>query len=110
MCAVVGMTENISLKEKIWQVVGLIPEGHVATYGQIATLAGLTNSARAVGRTLSQLPTNTLLPWHRVINAQGRISFPENSPGYLKQKNRLEQEGIRFINGRIKLSHYQWHP
>lgn len=97
-------------QEKFWQVVALIPEGSVATYGQVAELAGLPRMARAVGRTLSQLPKDTQLPWHRVINAQGKISFPIDSPAYRKQRDRLESEGISLINGRIRLKDYQWQP
>lgn len=104
-------TEPIaSNQEKFWQVVGLIPEGKVATYGQVAQLAGLPNMARAVGRTLSKLPDDTQLPCFRVINAQGKISFPADSSSFLEQKNRLEREGVVFINGKIKLADYQWQP
>ncbi len=99
-----------SFKEKCWQIIALIPEGKVATYGQVAQLAGLPNMARAVGRTLSQLPENTQLPWFRVINAQGKISFPADSSSFLEQKKRLEREGVVFLNGKIKLAEYQWQP
>lgn len=103
------MTNN-AYKEKFWQVIGQVPSGYVVTYGQVAELAGLQRMARAVGRTLSQLPEDTKLPWHRVINAQGKISFPVDSERYQTQKERLEQEGISFINGKIKLATYQWQP
>jgi methylated-DNA-protein-cysteine methyltransferase-like protein len=93
-----------------WQVIAQVPTGKVVTYGQVAQLAGLPGMARAVGRTLSQLPEDTKLPWFRVLNAQGKISFPVDSNGWKRQKALLEQEGIVFINGRIKLSHYQWQP
>ena len=66
--------------------------------------------ARAVGRTLSKLPDDTQLPWFRVINAQGTISFPADSSSFLEQKKRLEREGIVFINGKTKLADYQWQP
>lgn len=97
-------------KEVIWQVVAQIPTGRVATYGQIADLAGLGRGARLVGRILSQLPKDTKLPWFRVINARGEISFPVDHAGYIRQRNLLEEEGISFINGRIKLANYQWKP
>jgi len=99
-----------SYQEKIWQIVALIPEGKVATYGQVAELAGLPKMARAVGRTLSQLPKDTQLPWHRVINAQGKISFPSDSTSYLCQKERLANEGVSLINGKIRLKDYRWIP
>ncbi len=101
------MTER-DYKARFWLVVGQIPPGRVATYGQVAELAGLPRMARAVGRCLSQLPADSRLPWHRVINAQGRISFPPDSPGYRRQRECLEQEGIMFLNGRIRLRDYQW--
>ena len=67
------MTEN---QERIWHIVARIPSGRVATYGQVAELAGLPGRARLVGHTLSRLPADTGLPWHRVVNSQGRLSFP----------------------------------
>ncbi|WP_067863678.1 MGMT family protein [Neptuniibacter marinus] len=99
-----------SYQERIWQAVSMIPKGYVATYGQVAELAGLPRMARAVGRTLSQLPKDTQLPWHRIINAKGMISFPSESEAYKRQRFRLEEEGISFINGKIKLKSYQWRP
>lgn len=94
--------------ERIWQVVGLIPAGFVVTYGQVAELAGLPGKSRLVGRCLSQLPRDTRLPWHRVINASGRISLPADSPGYHRQVSRLQEEGVAVINGRIRLSQFRW--
>lgn len=99
-----------SFQQKIWQILALIPEGRVATYGQVAELAGFPKMARAVGRTLSKLPHGTQLPWHRVLNAQGKLSFPLESAPYKEQKNRLEKEGIVFLNGKIRLADYRWRP
>lgn len=95
-------------RQRVWQVVAAIPCGKVASYGQIAELAELPRQARAVGKMMSQLPADTRLPWHRVINAQGRISFPVDSEGYQRQRLRLENEGIEFIGERISLKHYRW--
>lgn len=92
----------------VWQVVASIPKGKVATYGQIAALAGFKNYARQVGRALHNLPEDTALPWHRVVNAQGRLSFPIDSDAYKTQKARLEDDGIYFRGDRIKLSQYGW--
>lgn len=97
-----------NLHEIIWQVVANIPEGKVATYGQIAKIAGYTSYARFVGATLRNLPKNTELPWHRVINAQGRISFPYGSEAYKRQQSLLESEGIVFVNSKISLREYAW--
>ena len=99
-----------SFQQKIWQILALIPKGRVATYGQVAELAGFPKMARAVGRTLSKLPHGTQLPWHRVLNAQGKLSFPLESAPYKEQKNRLEKEGIVFLNGKIRLADYRWRP
>jgi methylated-DNA-protein-cysteine methyltransferase-like protein len=70
--------EELSKAERIWQIVASIPSGQVASYGQIATLAGLPGYARFVGTTLGKLPQNTSLPWHRVVNASLHIA-PRNS-------------------------------
>lgn len=99
---------QLKLNEMIWQVVALIPEGKVATYGQIAKLCGYPSHARYVGTTLKQLPDDSELPWHRVINAKGEIAFPEESAAFLKQKTLLVKEGITFNGNKIKLSQYRW--
>ena len=99
-----------SREERIWQVISLIPHGKVASYGQVAALAGLPRRARLVGRVLSNLPATSKLPWHRVVNAQGRIAFPSRSPDYRRQRSRLREEGIILKNGRIPLKTYQWRP
>ena len=104
------MSNEPTIEEQIWQVVAMIPPGHVATYGDVAQMAGLALGARKVGRVLSQLPTGTTLPWHRVINAAGRISLPADSPGHRTQRDRLEAEGVVFVKGRVSLARYRWCP
>ena len=103
------MTE-ISNAQKIWLAVQQIPAGKVATYGQVAELAGIPGAARLVGNTMHKLPAGSQLPWHRVVNAQGKLSLPENSPNYREQKLRLESEGIVFKGQHIPLAHYRWQP
>ncbi|MGQ9426357.1 MGMT family protein [Gilvimarinus sp. F26214L] len=98
---------NISNRERIFQVIVRIPHGRVATYGQVARLAGLPRAARLVGSTLRGLPKDTKLPWHRVINASGRISLPTDGSGKV-QKERLETEGVDFIKGRVSLRDFAW--
>lgn len=93
--------------ERIWQVVALIPPGKVATYGQVAALAGMPRHARLVGRTLSNLPSRSRLPWHRVINAAGRISLRSGTDGHRKQRTRLEAEGVEFVGERVSRQ-YRW--
>ncbi len=95
-------------QEKIWHIVSQIPRGKVATYGQIAELAGLPGRSRLVGYTMSNLPAATRLPWHRVVNSRGRLSFPVASSQYALQRQRLEAEGVRFENERFSLRRFQW--
>lgn len=102
------MSENP--QNAIFRVLQQIPPGKVVSYGQVATMAGLGRAARFVGTTLRKLPKDTKLPWHRVVNSQGRISFKDDHPGFKRQKERLESEGVHFIRGRINFQHYQWQP
>ena len=90
----------------VWQVVDGIPRGHVLTYGEVARLAGMSRWARRVSRAMRRAPKSMNLPWHRVVNAQGRISFPEDSTGYRRQLEKLEAEGVEFKNGRIDLDRF----
>lgn len=92
--------------QAIYLALASIPAGRVVTYGQLAAMAGLARAARLAGRALRDLPKGTELPWHRVINAQGKISLPENSPSYREQLRRLEKEGVQVNNGKINLRVY----
>lgn len=86
-----------------------IPIGKVATYGQIACLAGSPRASRQIGGILSTLPIDSTLPWHRVINSQGRISVRGIS--YQRQHDALRAEGVIFAaNGTINLKLYGWEP
>ena len=92
--------------KKIYTIVQKIPKGRVATYGQIAHLAGIPRQARRVGYALSALDDESAVPWQRVINAKGEISERPFAP---KQRELLEEEGIVFGNAsRIDLSDFQW--
>ena len=93
-------------QQAIWQVIAAIPESRVATYGQIAAMAGQAGKSRWVGRLLSQLPRETRLPWHRVVNASGRIT----NPNFDLQQTRLIAEGIEPRSGRVLLKDHQWRP
>jgi len=92
--------------KSVWKVVSEIPPGHVLTYGEVARLAGMPRAARRVSQALRRAPRSMHLPWHRVINAQGRISFPEDSSGWRRQKDMLEAEGLVFLSGKIDLEQY----
>lgn len=91
------------IRHIILQQLSHIPKGKVCTYGDLAKLSGYPSHARFVGSVLKQLPKDTSLPWHRVINGQGKISFPENSTAYAIQKSKLEEEGVAILNGKIHL-------
>lgn len=97
-------------KEKIWRVVSAIPAGRVASYGQVARLAELPGYARYVGYVLKNLPADSRLPWHRVVNARGQLSFKPGTPQYRRQTALLETEGVVFIRGRFSLARYRWGP
>ena len=93
---------------EVWYLLSRIPRGRVVTYGQLADMAGARGYARVVGNILKQLPAGTELPWHRVINSKGQLSFPPESARYHEQKKRLEAEGVRILNGKINFSVYCW--
>jgi methylated-DNA-protein-cysteine methyltransferase related protein len=100
----IGAPENfhpLTAQERIWQVVAAIPRGRVATYGQVASLAGLPRRARLVGHVLGNLPGGSRLPWHRVVNAALRISPRGDDRGMHEQRRRLEREGVAFVGPRI---------
>ncbi|HEY2377109.1 MAG TPA: MGMT family protein [Gemmatimonadaceae bacterium] len=95
----------------ILAVVRRIPRGRVATYGQVAALAGLRHQPRLVGYALHALPSTTTAPWHRVINARGMVSVRAGGGASLTQRLRLEQEGILFdARGRVSLERFRWRP
>jgi len=99
------------LYERIYAVVRRIPPGQVATYGQVAALAGLGGHARQVGYALYALAAEQQVPWHRVVNARGQIS-PRAEPGDDRlQRKLLEREGVRFDSAdRLDLALYRWQP
>jgi len=109
-------------RARIYAVVARIPRGRVATYGQVALLAGLSGQARQVGYALAALPSGNpgRIPWHRVVNAKGEVS-PRRGEGRRGegrrgtaeglQRVRLEREGVRFdAAGRMRLAVYRWRP
>ena len=104
------MVARGSSYERIYVVVRKIPRGRVTTYGTVARLAGLGGQARLVGYALSALRDATGVPWHRVINAQGRLSLERAaSSAGLTQIMRLEREGVRVdAAGRVSLAKFGW--
>jgi methylated-DNA-protein-cysteine methyltransferase-like protein len=96
---------------QIYAVVRRIPRGRVATYGQIANLAGLAGHARQVGYALHALPPETAVPWHRVVNAQGGISRRSVPGAELAQRQLLMMEGVPLDGrGRVRLAQVRWKP
>jgi methylated-DNA-protein-cysteine methyltransferase-like protein len=96
--------------EAICAVIRRIPRGWVATYGQVATMAGIPRRARLVGRVLQQLGSRTTVPWHRVVNAKGEVSFSlSRNGGDILQRRLLEKEGLEFDrNNRLDLERARW--
>ena len=103
-----------SYYSQLWRTVQLIPVGKVACYGQIADLAGLPGRARLVGKALANVPNGGWqgkeVPWFRVINAQGKISFPVGSEHFQQQRQCLQDEQITVIGNKINLKEFQWQP
>jgi methylated-DNA-protein-cysteine methyltransferase-like protein len=103
------ITAYTSVYKKIYAQIRLIPQGKVATYGQIARLADIPRGARQVGYALRVLPDGSDLPWYRVIRSDGRISFDPGSAEFHIQQAILLTEGITFGRAeRIDLSRFQW--
>jgi len=99
---------NPTSHEKIWGVVRKIPKGRVASYGQIARIAGLGRRARLVGYALHALPPGLPVPWHRVVNARGMISLRKAGGHHELQRKLLEAEGVEFRRGAVDLGRFGW--
>ena len=105
------MQDANELHRQILEVIALIPYGKVATYGQIAKLAGLPKHARLVGYVLKHLDKSSEIPWYRVINSQGKISVIRiDKDGNNIQQSLLEQEGVYLINAKVNLKIFGWMP
>lgn len=109
-CAATPSASSAARREALYLTLAQVPAGTLISYGQLATLAGLGRAARWVGRTLSQLPDDSSLPWHRVIAASGRFSLPADSPAGTEQRARLRDEGIDMTNDRVNLRIHGWRP
>ena len=96
---------------RIYAVVRRIPRGRVATYGQVAVLAGLPGQARQVGYAMHALPDDSDVPWHRVLNARGAVSRRAEPAAETLQRALLEGEGLRFdARGRLDLARCRFQP
>lgn len=105
-----GLSAADARRTALYLTLAQVPEGHVVSYGQLAELAGLGRAARWVGRTLSQLPEGSTLPWHRVLGAGGRISLAQGSLSGDEQRARLRAEGVFIINNRVDMQRHGWRP
>jgi methylated-DNA-protein-cysteine methyltransferase-like protein len=102
---------NKTLYTRFYDVISKIPAGKVATYGQIANLAGYPRYARQVGYALNSIPDNVEVPWHRVINSKGMISIKKGGGYENVQRLLLEDEGVVFNSqDRVSLTKFQWNP
>lgn len=97
-------------KRRITATIRDIPSGRVASYGQVAEIAGVPRGARQVGYVLRQLPADHGLPWHRVLRASGEIALPKDSPGFREQVRRLRGEDVPVSRGRVNMQRWQWQP
>ena len=102
----------MSFDQRVWRMVECIPPGQLATYGQIAELIGAYGCARQVGWALRRLSLPSPVPWHRVVNAQGRIAMSLSREGSdWIQRELLISEGIPVdAAGRLPLARYRWLP
>jgi methylated-DNA-protein-cysteine methyltransferase-like protein len=109
---VTSVASSVSAYPRIYALVSRIPRGRVATYGQIARLAGVPGQARLVGYALAVLRDGNPVPWHRVVNAKGQVSArSDGSPMDRLQRLRLERERVRFDDRDcISLSRFRWRP
>lgn len=102
--------ERAARDARILAVVRDIPKGCVATYGQVAGLAGIPRGARQVGYVLRGLPDDHDLPWYRVVRSGGSIAFPPHTAQFAEQRDRLAMEGITVRAGRIDMRRFGWQP
>lgn len=102
------MSNDKSVFELIYDVVRQIPKGKVATYGQVAALAGNKRWARVVGYALHVNPDPVNIPCYRVVNRQGEVSKAFAFGGENRQIELLKNEGVEFMDGRVDLSKYGW--
>ena len=95
---------------RIWETILEIPQGAVANYGQIAEIAGIPRGARQVGFALRHAPGGMELPWHRVLTSSGKSAFDPGSRHFRMQRDRLADEGVPMINGKVNMDKYRWAP
>ncbi|MGH8165980.1 MAG: MGMT family protein [Woeseiaceae bacterium] len=105
-----GSSELQKRMQRIWTTVCDIPAGKVASYGQIAEIAGVPRGARQVGYALKHVPDDLEIPWHRVIRSSGRLAFDDNTRAFKRQVKRLSMEDVPVLKGRVNMRKYRWEP
>ncbi len=95
---------------RIWETIQDIPPGCVANYGQIAEIAGIPRGARQVGYALRHAPKGLELPWHRVVTSSGKSAFDPNSRHFKIQRERLANEDVPVMDGKVDMNKYRWAP
>ncbi len=95
---------------RILEAIRDIPRGCVANYGQIAEIAGIPRGARQVGYALRHSQPGANLPWHRVLQSSGKSAFDPDSPAFRTQQDRLAEEGVVMLNGKVDMNKYRWQP
>ncbi|MFT6733503.1 MAG: methylated-DNA-protein-cysteine methyltransferase-like protein [Polaribacter sp.] len=104
------MKEPSEKIKRIWKSVVAVPKGKVASYGQIADLAGLPGRARLVGKALGLAAKDQQLPWYRILRSNGQLAFEKGSKNALRQKSLLQEEEVVVLNNRVKLGQFGWQP
>jgi len=105
-----GRADPAGVDARIRAAVAAIPRGRVASYGQLARLAGEPRGARRVGRVLRAAGRDARLPWHRVVAATGRVALPDGDPARVEQLRRLRAECVIVVDGRIDMARFGWRP
>src|SRR5256885_17094160 len=103
------MKQQTAFREKIYQLTKQIPKGKVATYGQLAEIAGSPHAARAVGVCMKTNPNAPIVPCHRVVAADGNLTG-YSAGGTKTKKKMLLEEGVKFVGEKADLAASQWHP
>lgn len=103
------MTREQRLK-RLWSTVADIPPGSVASYGQVAEIAGIPRGARQTAWALRHAPDDLDLPWFRVITASGKLAFKEGTASFKRQKDLLAKDGVVLLNGKVNMTEYRWEP
>lgn len=103
------MTKEQRLR-RLWSTISDIPPGSVASYGQVAEIAGIPRGARQTAWALRHAPDDLDLPWFRVITASGKLAFEQGSASFKRQKDLLAKDGVVLLNGKVNMQEYRWEP